>query len=140
MQDFGLRSAVIALALALPALPVLAGHPGLEPDKVEARMQAAIDRLDLTAEQRGQLDPVVREHVAQLQAVRAKYPADASREQKREMVREVRALHDGYEAKLRAVLTDEQEKKWEAMREEHRERMRDQARHRHADAPEKATQ
>lgn len=140
MQVFGLRSVVVALALALPALPALAGHPGPEPDRVGARIQAAIDRLDLTAEQRGQLDPVVREHVAQVQAVRAKYPADASREQKREMFREVRALHDGYDAKVRAVLTDEQEKKWEEMRQEHRERMRDHARHRHADAPEQPTQ
>lgn len=141
MKDFGLRSIVVAFALSLPVLPAVAGHPAADPAKVEARIQQAIDRLDLTAEQQARLKPIVQEHVAQMKALRAKYPAEPSREQKREMFHEARAMRDDYDTKVRAVLTDEQQKKWQEMRQEGRERMRHEMRNRHGDAaaPEQPT-
>ena len=141
MQDFGLRSVVVALALSLPVLPAVAGHPGAEPGKVEARIQQAIDRLDLTADQQTRLKPIVQEHGAQMKALRAKYPAEPSREQKREMFHEARAMRDDYDTKVRAVLTDEQQKKWQEMRQEGRERMRHEMKHGRDDAapPEQPT-
>jgi protein CpxP len=141
MQDFGLRSLVAALALSLPVWPAAAGHPGADPAKVEARIQQAIERLDLTADQQARLKPVVQEHVAQMKALRAKYPAEPSREQKRELFQEVRAMRDDYDTKVRAVLTEEQQKKWQEMRQEGRERMRHEMKHRHDDAsaPEQPT-
>jgi hypothetical protein len=41
------------------------------------------------------------------------------------MMQEARTLRDAYDAKVRGVLTDEQEKEWDTMRREARERMRD---------------
>lgn len=125
------RSLAPALLLALLVLTAgvaLANDRAPDPARAQARLQEALDKLDLTADQKAQLKPVLEQHVADVKVVRAKYPAEPSREQKRDMFREMRPLRDDYETKVRAVLNDEQEKKWQEMRDEARKRMREQHR------------
>jgi hypothetical protein len=120
-------AALLLAALICAAPPARAGGHLPDPDKVQAQMQAAVARLQLTPQQQDQLRPIVQDHVAQLRALRDKYPPEASRESRRAMFHEARTLRDDYEAKVREVLTDEQEMEWAQMRREARERMHDEA-------------
>jgi Spy/CpxP family protein refolding chaperone len=120
-----LAPALLLTSLVLAAGAVLAHDGEPDPARAQARLQEAMDRLDLTADQKASLKPVLEQHVADLKNVRAKYPAEPTREQRREMFREMRPLRDGYESEVREVLTDEQEKEWQEMRREARDRMRE---------------
>jgi predicted Zn-dependent protease len=119
-------AALLTTTLSVASAATMAGEHGLDPAKVQARMQEAVQRLQLTPEQQATLKPIVEEHVAQLKALRDKHPRDGSRDAKRAMMQEARTLRDAYDTKVRGVLTDEQEKEWDAMRREARDRMRDE--------------
>lgn len=98
--------------------------------RIEQRMEEAAQRLGLTAEQKQQLRPIVDEHVAKAKALHESAPADASREQKRQMMH---AAREDYDAKVRAVLDEKQRAEWDRMRAERRDRMREHKQERRHD-------
>jgi Spy/CpxP family protein refolding chaperone len=119
---------LFASALALPAFAAHASPPGPDPERIQARMQEAAERLQLSDAQKQQLKPIVEEHVAQVRALRDKYPPETSRDDRRAMHQEMRGVRDAYEARVRAILTPQQQQEWERMRAEARDRMREQMR------------
>jgi hypothetical protein len=113
------------LLLAAVALP-LSGHAAQSDQaEVQAKMQEAVARLKLTPEQEAQLKPVMAERAKQFKAIREKHAGDTSKNAKRAMMKEMRPVQKDYEKKVRAILTDEQEKEWDKMRNEARQRMKE---------------
>jgi hypothetical protein len=114
----GLVAAIIA-AVVLGAAPALAdhhghgkqGHPGgPDPDRMA-------EVLQLSDEQRVEVDEIMNEARRQREAAMAELGEDATRAQRMERMRIIR---DDTHSKLAEVLTDEQMKTMETMRERHR--------------------
>ncbi len=126
------------LALLAAGVLVAAARPAIAADALSPeaaqRLAEAKARLNLTPEQEAQLRPLVEERNQKLKAIRDRHAGDTSRSAKRAMFQEAKPVQADYEAKVRAILTDEQEKEWEAMRKEAMQRMREQ--HRAGKAPE----
>jgi class 3 adenylate cyclase len=119
--------------LAGSAWPVHAQATPPDSAQVEARMQEAKARLNLTPDQEAQLKPVMQERAQKMKGIRDKYAGDSSRKAKRAMFKEARPVQEDYERKVRAILTDSQEAEWKKMREEARQQMKE--RHRSGAAP-----
>jgi Spy/CpxP family protein refolding chaperone len=132
MKRTTLATALLVLGLCLGAGTPAHAHEGRKDHgaRIQELMQQAAERLKLTDAQKQQLQPIIEEHLAQARAIRDKYPAEASREQKRQMFDEMHAARKDYDGKVRAVLTEEQQQEWEKMRSERRERMREHRRER----------
>lgn len=119
---------VAALCLAIFPGMTTAQSPKADPAAVQAAIEEARARLKLTPEQEAQIKPAMEERAAKLKAIRDKYAGEDSRRAKRDMYREARPVMDEYQAKVRAILDDEQLAEWEKMRAEARERLKERFR------------
>jgi hypothetical protein len=125
-------TALFAVVLVMGLAPVGQAHDRHEEHgaRLAKHMEHAAERLGLSDAQKQQLRPLVEEHVAKARAIRDKYPAESSPDQKRQMYEEMHAVREEYDGKVRAVLTEEQRQEWEKMRSERRDRMREHKRER----------
>ena len=123
-------TALFAFVLIAGLAPAAQAHDRHEDHgaRLEKHMEHAAERLALSDAQKQQLRPLIEEHVAKAKAIRDKYPAESSPEQKQQMHQEMRAVREEYDGKVRDVLTEEQRQEWEKMRAERRDRMRDHKR------------
>jgi Spy/CpxP family protein refolding chaperone len=71
-------------------------------------------RLNLTPDQKSQLDPIFQSTRQQVQAVRNDTSLTA--EQKKEKIREI---HEGTKSQVNSILTPEQQKQWQEMKMHH---------------------
>lgn len=124
------RDAVLVafVTLFLSAGVVESEPPAVDAADVQAAVEEAKARLKLTPEQETQLKPLIEERTAKLKALHAKHAGDQSRRARREMYREAKPVMEDYQAKVRAILSDEQEAEWEKMRAEARERLKERYR------------
>jgi uncharacterized protein YpuA (DUF1002 family) len=109
---------IITLALFTYPFPVEAmGRFGFQasPDQIVAHLT---DRLGLTKEQGEAIRPIITDRVLKMKEIRAKYGAS-----KEEARTEIRKLWQDTETKLNAILTDEQIRKHEQLRQENRGRI-----------------
>jgi hypothetical protein len=105
-------------------MPAQAAQPEIDPAEVRAAIEEAKSRLKLTPEQEAALKPLVLERAEKMKAIRDRHAGDTSRGARREMYREAKPVAEDYQAKVRAILTDEQEAEWEKMRAEAHERLK----------------
>lgn len=119
---------VVFVALFLSAGIVMSEPPQVDAADVQAAMEEAKARLRLTPEQEAQIKPLMEERAAKLKAIHAKHAGDQSRRARREMYREAKPVSEDYQAKVRAILGDEQEAEWDRMRAEARERLKERYR------------
>lgn len=98
-----------------PSGPPPGGGPGME----ARRLEMLTKRLSLTTDQQAQVKAILDDNQKQMQALRD--DSSTSREEKRPKMMELRKATD---EKIRAVLTDEQKTKFDAMQAEMRDRMR----------------
>jgi Spy/CpxP family protein refolding chaperone len=75
-------------------------------------------RLNLTPEQENQIQPILADRMQQMQAIRN----DASLS-KEDRVAKIKALHQDSEAKIKSVLTGDQQQKYDQLRQQEHERM-----------------
>jgi hypothetical protein len=111
-----------ALAVALAA-PVTHAAAAVDPAIVQARLQEAVSRLNLTPDQQAKLKPAFEELVQGLKAIRDAHAGDTSRSARRAMFRDARPVQQEFEKKVMAVLDDSQEAEWEKMRKETRAKL-----------------
>jgi len=125
-------TALFAVVLMVGLAPAGQAHDHHEDHgaRIEKHMEHAAERLGLSDAQKEQLRPLVEQHVAKAKAIRDKYPAESSAEQRRQMYQEMHAVREEYDGQVRAVLTEEQRQEWEKMRSERRDRMREHKRER----------
>lgn len=116
---FAGAACALAAAVVLGAVPALAdhhgqrkqGHPGgPDPDRMA-------EALQLSDEQRIEVDEIMNEARRQREAAMAELGEDATRAERMERMRIIR---DDTHSKLSEVLTDEQMKTMETLRERHR--------------------
>ena len=122
----GIRSAAAAILLASASFGVAAQQPAVDPAAIQAALQEARARLQLTPDQEAQLKPLIQERNEALKAIRDKHAGDDSRRARRAMFREAKPVVENYQARVRTILNDAQYDEWEKMRAEARERLKEQ--------------
>ena len=124
----GIRAATMSMAIVLAATSAgaIAQHPAVDPAAVQAALQEAKARLQLTPEQEAQLKPLMQERNQALKAIRDKHAGDDSRRSRRAMFREAEPVIENYQARVRTILNDAQYAEWEKMRAEARDRLKEQ--------------
>ncbi|MFM8337306.1 MAG: hypothetical protein ACKODK_17250 [Opitutaceae bacterium] len=117
----------IGSSLPLPATVSAAASPTQEDRRREAqrRLQARIDDLGLTAEQKEKLTPVLRSEREKLTALR-----DDETLTPRDRLRKLQTIRDETTPQVKAILTPEQFARWEKSRDEERGQMRERLRDR----------
>lgn len=117
----------IGSSLPLPATVSAAESPTQEDRRREAqrRLQARIDDLGLTAEQKEKLTPVLRSEREKLAALR-----DDETLTPRDRLRKLQTIRDETTPQVKAILTPEQFARWEKSRDQERGQMRERLRDR----------
>jgi Spy/CpxP family protein refolding chaperone len=104
--------ACVLLALIWSTQPVAAA-----PQRTaRSQVQRLVDQLDLTADQKGKLDPILEEDATQVRALRTDTALSDS--DRRKKTAEIRSATD---AKIKPILTAEQWKKLEQLRDERKQ-------------------
>jgi hypothetical protein len=117
----------IAIVMSLSgAAAVAAETPSRE--EALARWQAIAEQLALTEEQKEQIAPIVKQQAIDLKAVH-----DNTALRPRHKVKRARAISESASTKIRALLTPEQQVKYDTLREEQKARMREQFQQRRQD-------
>ena len=104
---------ILACGLALATNPILAAPADNRPDQrpnPRQQLEHLAETLGLTDTQRGQIQTILESQVAQMQALRD--DETTPRDQKRERMR---SLREAIQSNIRAVLTPEQQTKFDAM-------------------------
>ena len=100
---------------AAPAAPATPAIPAVRPDlktaRVEARLRGLAQRLNLTDEQKGKIKPILEEEVQKYEAMQQDKTIPAQERMKK--FREVREASD---AKIKPLLSAEQQQKLETVR------------------------
>jgi protein CpxP len=123
--------ATLKLVVVLAALAIVAGMVGVSipaaaqgtaQDAVKATLQKISEALNLTDDQKEKLRPILQEEVDKMKAVRD--DTSLTPDQKKAKLREI---HEAYRPKVNDVLTPEQQAKWQKMKEEAKEKMKEDA-------------
>ena len=98
--------------------------------KVQQRVEATIERLDLTDEQRPEIEAILTESTEKRLAILGSYGVqpgsrpDLNRRKMMTMRKEVSAVSDDTMAKLKGVLTEDQLAEYKKVQQEQRDAMR----------------
>jgi Spy/CpxP family protein refolding chaperone len=120
-----LRTFVLVLCLAV--VPAYAQQAASSQDRAEQareRIAQLQSRLKLTPEQVERLKPIIQQEVQELRAVRDKYASEASRRAKVSMAREMKGIQQKYEGSVAAILTPEQAREWNEIKQERKQEMK----------------
>ena len=106
------------LAFAQPSqesqTPTPDKHPGLHHEEsADQHLQMLSEKLNLTDDQKAKLRPILQDQMLQMKAVRE--DSSLSEEQKRA---KMKSIHESSHDQINAVLTPEQQAKFEQMRKE----------------------
>lgn len=117
----------IGSSILLPATVSAAESPTQEERRREAqkRLQARIEELGLTPEQKEKLTPVLRSEREKLTALR-----DDETLTPRDRLRKLQTIRDETTPQVKAILTPEQFAHWEKSRDQERGQMRERLRDR----------
>jgi Spy/CpxP family protein refolding chaperone len=135
MASFGMRGATLALCMAVAgAVPMMAqdasappqqqgdsGQPGgrPSPDQMVARQLEHLTKaLSLTPDQATQIKPILQNQMTQITALRQN--TETPQSDKREQMMQI---HTDAQTKIRAVLTSDQQPKYDALLAQQQQRM-----------------
>ena len=124
-------SFVVALAMSLGCAML---QPAAAADSAAPAAQMSIDdlktRLALTPEQQEKIAPLAEERRSKMEAIRSKFTSATSRGDKREVMKEAKAIQNDFTSKVEPLLTPEQQTEWKKIREEMRAQMMEKWRNR----------
>ena len=111
---------MLCIAAMSPLARAQAGtaEPWATPAEKQQFIEQARERLKLTPEQEPKVKALVRTEAEKLKAIDAKYGGNASREARINRAREMKASREDFRGSLSQVLTPEQMKEWDALRDE----------------------
>lgn len=113
-----------ALCLAgAPCSAIAADEAASKTEIAQLAMEQLRERLALTADQEAKIAPLVQARNQKLQALRGSMNADASRRQKRSVLKEAREIQGEFVEKVEPILSAEQKKEWGKLRSEMRDEM-----------------
>jgi len=108
------------LYVASPAIPAAAAA---EEPAAQLSIEDLKARLSLTPEQQEKIAPLAEERRAKLEGIRGKLSSAASRQDKRAVLQDAKAIQDDFASKVEPLLTAEQKTEWTRMRAEARSKM-----------------
>jgi hypothetical protein len=94
-------------------------------ERLKEHAAAVRERLDLTDEQVAEIRPLMEERNRRFAEIRERYAADDSRQARRDMAKEARAVQQDYETAVEPILTGEQVAEWREMQNEMRAAMKE---------------
>ena len=86
-------------------------------DSADQHLQMLSEKLNLTDDQKAKVKPILQDHLQQMKAVRQ--DSSLSQEQKRD---KIKSIHESLHEQISAVLTPEQQTKFQQMRQEEMEK------------------
>lgn len=92
---------------------------GPEAGELAAKLQEIAGRLDLTDEQKAQIAPILQKEIADLKALR-----DDTTMRRGQKARRAKEINDTASGQISALLTPEQQKEYEVLRAEMREKLK----------------
>jgi hypothetical protein len=124
----GVRAATAAILVALAGVSAgaVAQQQAADPAALQAAFEEARARLKLTPEQEMQIKTLMQRRNEALKAIRDKYAGEDSRRARRAMFKEAQPVVENYLARVRTILDDAQYAEWEKIRDEARERLKQQ--------------
>jgi hypothetical protein len=87
----------------------------------QLKMEELRARLALTPDQEAKIAPLVQQRNEKLKALRASADPDASRRERFGMMKEARTIQQDFVEQVEPMLSKEQKKEWETIREEMKE-------------------
>jgi hypothetical protein len=124
----GVRAATAAILVALAGVSAgaVAQQQAADPAALQAAFEEARARLKLTPEQEMQIKTLMQRRTEALKAIRDKYAGEDSRRARRAMFKEAQPVVENYLARVRTILDDAQYAEWEKIRDEARDRLKQQ--------------
>lgn len=129
-----MKQFILILTLALPLsglTAVAADQPATQEGKrAKARdhLQQVVDQLELTDDQRAAIAPIMQQQMIDLKALR-----DDSSLRRLQRARKAKAINETASAQIRALLTPDQQTKYDALRAEMKDEMKARAKERKAE-------
>lgn len=131
MMIYYILAALVSIGLSSPTL---AQHNNLAEDPFQHRFQEMAARLDLAESQRTELEPILRSHFLELQALFEEYDLDRGRSRRPSRSKllafrgDAQALNQHTDAQVEAILSPAQMEAYRDIQDESRARMRAQLR------------
>jgi len=128
------RALVYLIAMIGLSTPTLAQHDNLSEDPFQRQFEEMIERLDLAESQRAELEPMLRAHFLELQALLEAHGLDRSRSHRpdrRALLAfrgDAQALNQRTDAQVEAILSPAQMEIYRDIQDERRARLRAQLR------------
>ncbi len=129
---------IIALALSLTAALAVAQPTAEQREQLEQRLATVAERLQLTEEQKAQIEPIITDSFTQRQEILARYGIDPQAgsgrsgrpnpRTARKLRQEMESVRDATTSQMEAILDDEQLAEFARIQEESRAELRSQIR------------
>ena len=119
-----------AVPAGLPAFAQSAERTEAQREAMQLKLEELRERLALTPEQEEKIKPLIQERNEKLRALYASSNPNASRREKLGKLREARAIQQAFITRVDPILTKEQKKEWEAIRQEMKEAAMERRRNR----------
>lgn len=117
-------TASLVLCAVLASVP---GHSRQPVIDTIPTLDTLISRLELTSEQEAQLRPIFQKRTSELQQSQLLLQRAASRQQKRDVLRDAKKAGDEFNSQVESVLTPSQKNEWREIRSEVREKVKERA-------------
>ena len=101
-------------------------------EKRREQIEQLKSRLNLTPEQTDNLDPIVRQELDEMRAVRDRLGSDTSRHGRMTMLNELKEVQRKYQPQVNAILTPEQIDEWKKIKRERKQQLKDEYRKKQA--------
>jgi hypothetical protein len=100
------------------------------PEPQQLNIEQLRSRLNLTAEQQQQIEPLAAQRRARLEDIHTRMSGTTSRRDKFQLMKEAKKAQDDFVAQTEPLLTAEQRSEWKKMREEAQAQMKERWRNR----------
>jgi hypothetical protein len=119
----------ISLAAGLWLCAILTALPGAATPVLDAvpTVDNLATQLELSAEQESRLRPIFQERKSELAETQLALQSAASKQQKRDILRDAKNKADAFNASVESVLTPTQIPRWRELRAQTREKLKERA-------------
>jgi hypothetical protein len=129
-----LKTTFVSFLIVAVLAPLLLAEESTDDRAAQAqqRLEELKTRLNLTPEQTAKLEPLIRSEMGELKTIRDQYGADASRREKKKMLKAMQGVQKKYQPQIAAVLTPDQQAEWKKIKEERKKELKQMAEERKA--------
>ena len=100
--------------------------PQMSAEEIQARLDQAKARLNLTDDQVAAIKPLIQQEAEKLRALRARYGDSMSRRDKVQLLREAKTIQSSFNDGMEQILTPDQMPVWKEMQAEARAKLKEE--------------